>query len=246
MKSFNLLFFVLGFLFILSSCSDDDSQDPKVEEQDAPQIGIFGTEDGLPPVRVPQAMAESSDPHAIMATAYVSISTSFSIYSVFFEVPEGAKSSGQPITAANGRVSADYKTYEWTGADGSAIAYQFSEQGGKQLFEIFIKEGGKGYLKMMEVLQDKDGKSGSMKWFSELGMSALWTWKIMPDESYHLVFSSDDSRYEVNSNKDLSGTVKFYDGNALVSEISWDSKGNGVWTDYNDEGEIEDQGDWEV
>lgn len=246
MKPFNLLFFVLGFLFILSSCSKDDSQEPMLEEEAEPQIGIFGSEDGEIPIRVPEAMAASTDPHAIMATAYVNLSTSFSIYGAFFEIPEGIAPSSQPITAANGRISADYKTYEWIGADGSAVAYQFSEQGGKQLFEIFIKEGGKGYLKMMEVLQDKDGKSGTMKWFSELGMAAIWTWEFMQDESYFLVFSSEDAKYEVTSNKDLSGIVKFYSDNALVSEISWDSEGNGIWKDYDESGNIEDSGAWEI
>lgn len=246
MKSLHFLFFLFGFLFILSSCSKDDSQEPAIEEDEVPQIGIFGTEDGLLPIQVPQAMAESTDPHAIMATAYVNLSTSFSIYGAFFEIPEGATSTNRPITAANGRIAADYRTYEWVGTDGSAIAYQFSEQGNQQLFEIFIKEGGKGYLKMMEVVQDKGGKSGTMKWFSEVGMSATWTWEILQDESYFLVFSSDDSRYEVKSNKDLSGTVKFYDESQLVSEISWDSKGNGAWTDYDDAGQIEDAGEWAV
>lgn len=246
MKSQNLLLYIFGFLFILSSCSNDDSQEPMIEEEDEPQIGIFGTEDGLIPVQVPQAMAESSDPHAIMATAYVNISTSFSIYGAFFEVPEGATPSSQPITASNGRIAGDYKTYEWIGTDGSAIAYQFSEQGGQELFEIFIREGGKGYLKFMEVLQDKGGKSGTMKWFSELGMSAIWTWEILQDESYYLVFTSEDSKYEVKSNKDQSGNVKFYNENVLISEISWDSKGNGIWKDYDESGALEEEGEWEV
>lgn len=245
MKLFNLILFAFGFSFILGSCSNDDTQEPLIEEKYEPQIGLFGINDGSPSVELPQAMVESSDPHAIMATAYVNISTSFSIYGAFFDIPDGATASNDPITAKNGRVSNDYIVYEWIGADGSAIAYQFSQQGDKELFEIFLKEGSKGYLKFIEILQNKGGKAGTMKWFSELGMSATWTWEIIEEESY-LIFSSDDSKYEVKSNKDLSGSVKFYTSNSLVSEISWDREGNGIWKDFDESGEIVEEGEWEV
>lgn len=237
--------FLLAVAVFISSCSKDDEPKAIVEESEDPQIGLFA-EDGMTVIQVPQAMTESEDPHAIMATAYVGLSTSFSIYGAFFMVPEGATKTDQPITAANGRIMGGYTVYEWEGADGATIAYQYSESGGQEVFEIFIKEGGKDYLKFMEVIQDPDGRSGSMEWFSELGMSASWTWEVRNDESYFLVFSSEDERYEVESFKDLSGNVKFFTDGLLRSEISWDKKGNGVWTDFDEAGLVEDEGEWKA
>lgn len=246
MNRFKQIIYLLGIAVFIYSCSKDDEPEAMVDESEDPQIGLFANEDGTGIIQVPQAMAESTDPHAIMATAYVNISTSFSIYGAFFAVPEGATKTNQPITAANGRISGEYTVYEWVGADGSSIAYQYSESGGQELFEIFIKEGGKDYLKFMEVVQDSDGRSGSMEWFSELGMSASWTWEFRSDESYFLVFNSEDEKYEVESNKDLSGNVKFFTNGLLRSEISWDSQGNGVWTDFDEAGLVEEEGEWKA
>lgn len=245
MKTIRSFACLMAFILLISACSNDE-EEPAIEEVPDHQIGLFLNEDGTSVIQVPQAMLQSSDPRAAMAASYVNLSTSFSLYSLFFQIPNGAKKSSQAITAPNGRTAAGVTVYEWSGPDGSSIAYQWSEKGGQDYFEIFIKEAGLPYLKFMDVLQKKDGSSGLMKLFSEDGPELFWTWEKLANESYLLVFSTEDTRFEVLSNKDKSGTLKFFSDGALQSETTWDSLGNGSWKDYNEDGSLREQGNWTV
>lgn len=241
MKKLKYIVYLLSFVVLFSSCSNDDGPGPSAQNN---KVGLFA-EDARP-ITVPEAMQASNDEHAIMANMYIGLSTTFSSFAYLFEVPEGATKRNQPITASNARIAADgYTVYEWLGPDGSAIAYQYSEQGNQEVFEIFMREGNKDYFKWYEVTQNKDGKKGTLKWFGDTGIAMQWTWEIKADESYHVNFISEDFRYEIVSNKDLSGNIKTYSEGKLTGEISWDNIGNGWWKEY-DGNNVVDEGSWDV
>lgn len=233
--------YLLGIAALFSACSSDDGPEPSARPGN--QVGLFA--DDARPITVPKAMQESEDPHALTANLYLSLSVGFSSYAQYFEVPEGATKRNQPITAANARMAAnDYTVWEW-GTEDFGVAYQYSEQGNQQVFEIFIREGGKGYLKWYEVTQSKDGKKGTLKFFESLGIALQWNWEIKADESYHLNYITESFKYEIISNKDLSGSIKFFEDNILTQEMGWDKIGNGWWKQY-DAGELKDSGEWTV
>ncbi len=190
-------------------------------------------------------MQASEDPHAMQANIYLTLSTLFTAHSQYFEVPEGAVKRDQPIIAANAKMAASgYTVWEWE-YGGSAIAYQYSEQGGQQTFEIFLREGDKDYLKWYEVTQNKDGKKGTLKWFGDIGVAMQWTWEIKADESYHLNFITENFKYEIISYKDFSGSIKFFEDSIMTEEMGWDKIGNGWWKQY-DAGVLSDSGEWTV
>lgn len=246
MNSFKNLIYLLGFFVFLTSCAkNDENVDPEDDFQNA-QIGLFA-EDARE-IKVPDAMQQSSDPYAVTANTYLLSATLLpSLYSSFFVMPEeGAEKRSSPIIASNGRTAAtDYWVYEW-GTDTASISYQFHEDGSQQFFELFIKDS-KGYFKWMEIVQNNDGKLGTMKWFDDAGESLLWTWEIRADESYFFTFDSieDDYRYEIISNEDLSGSIKSFTEDNLDLEMEWDSIGNGSWKEY-DRGSLMDEGTWTI
>lgn len=241
MKTIKYTIFLFGILFLLAACSKDEDPQPAVKGN---QVGLFA-EDARP-ITVPEAMLESNDPYAMQANLYLTLSTVFTSYAQYFEVPEGATKRSQPITATNAKMAASgYTVWEWVAMDGSAIAYQYSEQGGQQVFEIFIREGSKDYYKWYEVKQNLDGKKGTLKLFGDQGVAMQWTWEIKADESYHLNYDTDYFKYEIISNKDLSGSIKLYEDSVLTQEMEWDKIGNGWWKEY-EAGELIDSGEWTV
>lgn len=242
MKTLRFTLYFLSTLVFFSGCSKDEEPEPAVHRGN--QIGLFA-EDARP-ITVPEAMLESNDAFAIKANSYLTISAAFSSYAYYFEVPEGATKRSQPITAANAKMAASgYTIWEWVAMDGSAIAYQYSEQGGQQVIEVFLKERDKDYIKFYEVTQSTDGKKGALKLFADLEESVMWTWEIKADDSYHLNFFSNAFKYEIISNKDLSGSIKVFEEDTLTEEIGWDEIGNGWWKLY-EAGELVDSGSWTV
>lgn len=246
MNRFNNLIYLLGFVVFLTSCSKDEENVAPGDDFENAQVGLFA-EDARK-IKVPDAMQQSSDPHAMAVSSYILNATVMpSLYSSLFIMPEeGAEKRSSPITASNGRMAAsDYWVYEW-GTDTASITYQFHDEGTQQYFELFIKDS-KGYFKWMEIVQNADGKQGTMKWFDDTGESLLWTWEIRADESYFFTFHSieDDYRYEIISNKDLSGSIKSYTEDNLDMEMEWDSVGNGSWKEY-DGGSLVDEGTWVI
>ena len=235
------IFYLVGISILLISCSEDEPA-PDANELEGLQVGIFENEN----ITVPNAMAASSDPYAGMASNFVNVSTTFNAYGAFFEVPAGATKRDQPVTAVNGRIAAiDYKVYEWSGQDGYVVAYQYSVQDEQEVFEIFLKESGSDYFKILEARQNNDGKRGTMTWYGQDGETAVWTWEIDDDGNYFLTFSSEGAKYEVISNNDRSGSVKYYTNGILETEIHWDSAGNGSWKEY-DGTTVTNEGEWTV
>lgn len=248
MNRFKTLIYLLGLIVLFSACSKDDEGVTPKDELENVQIGLFG-EDARE-IAVPEAMQQSEDPYAMTAQAYILQATLMpSLYGSMFLMPSEyvEKRSSPIISSTNARIAAnDYWVYEW-GTDTASIAYQFYEEGNQQFFELFINTGGKGYFKWMEIVQNKDGKKGTMRWFDDESSenSLIWTWETRADESYLFTFRSyeDDYRYEIVSNKDLSGSIKSYEGSNLEMQIEWNSDGNGFWQEYEG-GDLVDQGEW--
>ncbi len=252
MKRLKFPVFLLAMLFSVAACTEDEvTPDGGANSDDDIKTRLSLFERELL-VGTPAAMESSEDLYAVMAVGYVNSINTFNEFDAFFYPPEGAKKTNSPIRASNARIAASYTVYEWS-YQGESVAYQFSEQSGKNVFEIFIKEQGqKDYLRFYYAEEAADGKTGTFKVFDIEGedpsvAALIWTWEILENDSFKFIFSSTEGefRYEVISNKDKSGNIKQYYGNELGTEIFWDAAGNGNWKSYQ-EGEEPEEGEWTV
>lgn len=230
---------LLGVAALSSSCSSDDGPTPQAHN--ANQVGLFA--DDIRPIAPPERMKESDDPQAIEAVGILEDANEFRDLDTLFEVPEGATKRNGPVTALNARIANNYTVYEWDYGYGTKLIWQYNDQGDHETFEVFVGSEEDGFVKMYEVIQNKDGKSGSLDWFGVM----RWGWEILANESYHIDFDYFGGlySYKIISNKDLSGSIKAYSNDSPISEYSWDASGSGSWKKYNVEsGEVTGEGHW--
>ncbi len=235
-----LLLFSMG-LIALSGCNKND---PEPANGDDFKFGLFDLET----ITTPEAMQQSSDPHAQQANAQVLSLNTFKIYQAFFLFPGGAEKSNTPI---NGRRAGDYTVYRWSSGDGSEIAYQYRQVGDEILFDIFVKENGSDYVKFIDGKQTISRSAGVMyiyeKGFNSTTLVAVeYTWNYQNDTSTSSMktFGDDEFLLEVVSKDDKSGVLTLKENGVISGTWSWNTAGAGTWVDYNADGSVNDQGSW--
>lgn len=239
MKKLKYIICLLSFVVLFSSCSNDDGPGPSAQSN---KVGLFS--ENIRPITAPEKMKNSDDPKASEAVGILENANEFTDLENAFEIPEEAVKRDQPVAATNARISSNgYTIYEWRyGEEGNMISmiWQYSEPGNQELYEVFMGVNDEDYILLYEVLQNKDGKKGSLNWFGVM----KWNWEIKDNESYHIDFNYVDFiSYKIISNKDLSGSIKVYSNDALIQEYEWNKNGNGSWKKYS-EGEEVDSGTW--
>ncbi len=235
-----LIIFSIGIIF-LSSCK---SEDPEPAIGDDFKLGLFDLET----ITTPEAMQQSSDPHAQQANAQVLSLNTFKIYQAFFLFPGGAEKSNTPI---NGRRAGDYTVYRWSSGDGSEVAYQYRQVGDEILFEIFVKENGSDYVKFIDGTQTISRSAGVMhiyeKGFNSTTLVAVeyaWDYQNGTSTSSMKIFGDDEALLEVVSKDDKSGELTLKENGIVRATWSWNAAGVGSWVDYNADGSVSDQGSW--
>lgn len=238
MKKLKYILYLLSFVVLFSSCSNDDGPTPP--KYNGNKVGLFA--ENIRPITAPENMKNSDDPKAGEAVDILEDANEFRDLDGFFEVPEGATKRNGPVTPANARIaSATYTVYEWTYGYGTKVIWQHADQGDHETFEIFIGSEEDEFIKMYEVIQNKDGKKGSLNYFGFME----WKWEIKDNESYHidLNYFAGLYSYKIVSNKDLSGSIKVYSNDLLTQEYEWTKDGRGWWKQYS-EGEEVDSKTW--
>ena len=254
--STQLLSFTLGTALLLSSCSkDDEAVQPTTDDsQDLKEVQLSLTDDAeLSTVAVPEAMQQSDDSYAKMATQYVSAVNQIESFTSYFKPPTGATQSSEPITSSNARMMASkkaYLVYTWTTGN-TTIAYQLSEEGDNYVWEIFWKEGDGDYLKYVHAEESKTVKKGFMEVYNIFQSTddILYKYEWEKLESGTLTLTSTVPQanlvYTVSVNSDGSGSVKYISQEKLLYKMEWTREGNGTWAYYSDGEEI-DNGSWKV
>lgn len=253
---FLLLSAVLFFAF---SCSDDDeptkSQEDQEKELEETSLSLAGSANV---VSVPSAMLNSDDTYAQMAAAWVQQANAMSTYLNYTQIPQGATKTSK-ITASNGRSNANdaVLTYTWTDGQGGSIAYQISNTADKNVFELFLKSSGStGWLKYFHAEEMKDKSKGYMKVYDIFGFTenpgnALlqYSW-VRKGDDFNLIIDDYSGEFVIEMNVNLktkAGDVLYIiEGNKRY-EITWDAKGNGTWTWYDEDGSVVlDSDSWTV
>lgn len=251
MKKTFLLAVVTLFIF---SCSEDEvSNDQNLEEASL----SLSQKDKV--VDVPSGLETSDNIYAAQVNTWVQMANSIQNgYLGYFEVPDGATKSSEPIVAANSRANlttGEYLVYKWTDpGSGYGLAYQVSQEADKYIFQIFFKfSDDPNWYKYIEAEEQKDESSGSFKIYGALGQSSSsvylkyeWTYN---DGMFNFNIYNNTSSFEIDmvvNEETGAGEVKYYSSGQLDSFMSWDAKGNGSWKIYDDAGDLDDQGSWTV
>jgi hypothetical protein len=252
MKPTRVLLLIVATLAF--SCSKDDDAKPKLES-----TGLsFSGETQL--IKAPSAMLNSSDPYAQLASSWIEAVNGIGAFTTYFKTPSGATKTSSKITASNGRVAApgDYVVYTWTDSQtGYSIAYQVSEESDRYTWEIFFKESlDAEWLKYIHAEEMKDRSSGFMKIFDIWGFLSDDSSSVMVSYNWTrsgdiFTFEMDSPLFELNvkltyNTRTKAGSVIYYFDGIKTYEMTWDSKGNGTWTLFDENGNVEEQGTWSV
>lgn len=246
MKKSNLLFaFITLFFFsFIVSCSEKDDTEPQDQQtQEAPTLETKIVE-------LPEAMTQSNDPGAQMATMYANMANGFTGWAGMMIPPQ--KSASLKST-----LDGDPWVYTWDfseGADAYSITLTIAETPTEYLWTMVIN-GTLGGMVLdnflyMEANEALDGTSGEFVMYDpeEQGIGLIASWVTNSNGVYSLTFEMPgEVKIVLTTNLDNSGEISVYDWNEteylLSFNASWDSTGHGEYWEY-DAGELVDHGTW--
>src|SRR5690625_3750090 len=150
-KPFRLLFVFLIISSTIACSSDDDEiADVSNDEVNVPEIPLVETE-----IILPEALRNNTDPKAQELVQEIALVKLYENYIGFTMVPPGAETGHEPIITSDNsgknttQSAIDYTVYSFS-YQGTGVIYQFSEQNGMDVIEIFIAVMGTDeYLKYM-------------------------------------------------------------------------------------------------
>ncbi len=253
MKIKKLLFLSIALLIGFTSCNDDDENSSSSDLASA-SLSFNANE---PPITVPTAMSQSSDPMAAQTAGFIEMANGMSTYISLMQPPTGAAKSSTPVgrkSGDNGRTENNVVVYTWTEGDVS-IAYQISETSTNYIFELFWKfsptEDFKKYLHAEESKLSREGFFEFYNIFDEINIDQYvfrYQWREAADGTFYFDFLSVDGGFEMNiiSNPDNSGSIQYYSEGSLFYDIEWNADGSGSWVYYNEDGTVADSGEWTV
>jgi hypothetical protein len=245
MKSLKFfLMFATIFSFILfSGCSKDDNNQPQ------PQPEQNTKEYKAKKITIPDAMAQSDDYGAQMATAYINMVNGMATYGDMLNPP--GKS------CVTNFKDGGTETYTWDVSDDTGnytITLKIWSAEGTTYWEMYITGKFEEYqmnnFKFIEATQSEDGsKSTFVVYDPETGNKYMSiTWTTSSDGTLDLIFEVYNETFlHIQINADGSGSLelKEWQMNDYVTtfKIQWDASGHGQWWQY-DNGEVSDSGSW--
>ncbi|MBD3223995.1 MAG: hypothetical protein GF313_04660 [Caldithrix sp.] len=227
---------------LISSCGDSSTgSDDNNNNNQAPELQVQQVE-------VPQAMQTSSDPKAQQTVSYVGIANSFSQYSAAWTPPQGASN----LAKASG---VNDWSYEWTTGQ-LTIKMTVTETDDTFQWRIVYDGtlGGQTFdnWTYMEATRSKDGSDGQMYIYAynTEKVELEWHWMVDDNDVYNFEMISESLRILVNANPNKSGQVEVFNMNngayLITFKSVWDQNGAGQWWEYDGEGDVSDNGDWDV
>jgi len=229
---------LLAFLFVFLAFGCSDDEDPPTQ-QTTPTMEHTPT---LQSVTIPQAMTQSTDPHAQLAVTYINLANSLSGLGSYFNPPtKAAKTTGFSGSAT------DTLTWTWN-AGYITVILKFWETD-THYYWRYIWHG--TYDQVVynnwiwyDANQTKDGTAGQLVWYDDNSTTPLLTWEwTYVSNVYTLTYYFEGvDRLVIVVNADGSGSLNYYDNNILSLKIEWNADGSGEWWTYNPVG----NGTWAI
>jgi hypothetical protein len=241
MKNAKLLILFTAMLsaIFISGCKKDN---------DDPQPGQNAQEYHLKKVTIPDAMAQSNDPGAQMAVAYIDMVNGMASYSSMMTPP--GKSSKM-------NYKDDGETYTWEVDDVSGtytVTLKIRKTDYKTFWEMYITGTLDGHqltnFKYIEAIQLNDG-SGSTFTIYDLDTGQWYmdiTWTDDGNGNFDLTFTVfEEMKLYISVSSDGSGWLEYSEwimsAYQVTYKASWEASGHGQWWQY-DNGVPTDQGTW--
>lgn len=240
MKTLKLLILMTGIisLVVVSSCKKDDDNNPNNNAQQ------YETKT----VDVPDGMAQSSDPGAQQATAYLNMVNSMATYGSMMTPP----SKSTPITNLK---DGGTEVYTWEvneGMNNYTVTLTIIETLTMYNWEMSITGTIDTYtftnFVYIRAETTKDGMNSSITLyeFDGSGIAMTMSWQDNGNGTTTFTFEVPGSiRLTVGVNADGSGWMDVYEWNGqsfyLDFRIEWNASGHGEWWEYID-GTISDSG----
>lgn len=240
MKTLKLLILMIGILslVVVSSCKKDDDNNPNNNAQQ------YETKT----VDVPDGMAQSSDPGAQQATAYLNMVNSMATYGSMMTPP----SKSTPFTNYK---DGGTEVYTWEVNEGMnhfTATLRITETNTMYNWEMSLTGTIDTYTLTnfiyIRAETTKDGMSSSITLYDldGSGIEMTMSWQDNGNGSGNFEFEVPNSiKVTVVANADGSGSMEVYewDGQSyyLDFRIEWNASGHGEWWEYVD-GIISDSG----
>lgn len=238
---------VLGVFIVagLAGCSKDSSPtEPK--KQEAPSIAVRQ-------IAVPQKMAQSSDPNALLAVSFINMANGLSDFSNSFAPPTLQKSGS--LAASPNDDPTWFQTWTNAGLTTSVSIYdkgdtyvweiRFSGTDGEDVFDNWL---------FIHAEQAQDRTSGTMTIYEPVTtkVGSVWTWGTDAENVYTLTmisnFDNDAAKIVVLQRPDNSGSLEYSEGSlnnfVLQFTCQWTAEGSGSWTTFDENGEQTGSGSW--
>ncbi len=237
---FLVLFTTIFSLVLVSGCKKDDDNDPN---DNLPEYHVKT-------VQIPEAMAQSSDPGAQTASAYIGMLNGMAGYGGMMVPP--SKSTIVP-SLKNGET----EIYTWEINEGNThctFTLKFTETATLLSWEMIINGTMDGqyfdnftYIRAEEA---KDGSSSTITIYNPetLGVLMYMSWHEQANGTIEFTFEiPQETILTMVVNTDGSGSMELKDWEnghyELVFRVTWDASGHGEWWEY-DNGVLSDQGSW--
>ncbi len=188
---------------------------------------------------VPSGMANSQDPMAQLAVAYIQMANSISGYGGWFDPPNGM------------RAAAESWEYTWT-EGGLTITLVVEETSTMYTWDVWV-DGNDGYYDydnwhMFHAWEYIDGSCGGLEFYAidEYMGELYWDWCTDSEGVFTMTFYTSYEGYsteiELVVYPDGSGSLSYYFDGALDMLVEWNADGSGQWWTYNPA----DSGSWDA
>lgn len=229
MKRWYFLFTVVLFILAFTGCEKD--------KEEKAQMAQMKLEENLSKLGIPDAIKNSSNSYAQQVVGYYDQAMSIGDYTDWFDLPDDATHDGD--------------NYYWT-YGGFSLWEVYDENSSGYTREIYIKTNETSKLKYLVSEESKDGKTGTLEIYNYLSEKdeLLYTYDWTFDSKGNLTLSynwTDESfKYDIVSNVDLSGSVKYYSEGKLLYEFLWNTDGSGSYKWFDEDGSVIDNDSWTV
>lgn len=242
---------LIALMAVAISCSKDDEPEPQPNLEEA----TLSLAENAQVLEVPAELLESDDPYATQVASMISLANGMSSSLALFTPPAGATHTNDIITPVNGRTAATRAlVYTWSDPQYGSVAYQIQDASDKYIFELFIKGvEDDGWYRYLYAEEKKDRSAGHMAMYDALGTESdsrdtelfRWEWSREKDNFSFSMGAGEYLYFTATINtKTKAGSMQFYDGEVMYSEVTWTGAGTGTWTQFDSEGNVVESGEW--